>query len=266
MRRSAFTERSIHPIEAALAGNRQTRLTHEIPSGQDPAVHRDAGMRHGGAGRAVLRLFRPSRRHSGQQRFGRSFFVHAFGPGGSDLPGHRYVEHFRGVQWGFVRLLVARVRICRAVEPGGHGRDDPRSSPAGYGDSGFAITLSSGAAANLRFYQNNEPVYSHGQLTGQWQPDGRGIDPGSAAAAFDPPGNANFDSFAGVNPNGSWTLFFADLSPGGTSTINGFSVSLSAVPEPENLALGVLRWAARRRCPSSMAAQRAGAWVRLPPG
>jgi hypothetical protein len=121
----------------------------------------------------------------------------------------------------------------------GVGATTPGSSPAGYGDSGFAITLSSGAAANVHFYQNHDPGYSQGQLTGEWQPDGRGIDPGSAAAAFDPPGSANFDSFLGANPNGSWTLFFADLSPGGTSMISGFSVSISAVPEPMNLALGV---------------------------
>jgi subtilisin-like proprotein convertase family protein len=121
----------------------------------------------------------------------------------------------------------------------GVGTTTPGSSSAGYGDSGFAITLSSGAAANVHFYQNNDPLYSNGQLTGQWQPDGRGIDPDSAAAAFDAPRNANFDSFWGANPNGSWTLFFADLSPGGNSTVNGFSVSMSPVPEPVNLALGV---------------------------
>ena len=119
----------------------------------------------------------------------------------------------------------------------GVGTTTPGSSAAGYGDSGFAITLSSGAAANVHFYQNNDPVYSNGQLTGEWQPDGRGIDPDSTAVAFDPPGDANFDSFLGANPNGSWTLFFADLSRGGDSTMNGFSVGV--VPEPVNLALFV---------------------------
>ena len=39
-----------------------------------------------------------------------------------------------------------------------------------------------------------------------------------------------------TSANGNWTLFFADLSPGDTSTLNGYSVT-SAVPEPVNVAL-----------------------------
>ena len=35
----------------------------------------------------------------------------------------------------------------------------------------------------------------------------------------------------------SWTLFFADLSPGDTSTLNTFSLDITAVPEPVNVAL-----------------------------
>jgi subtilisin-like proprotein convertase family protein len=159
----------------------------------------------------------------------------------------------------------------------GVGTTTSGSSPAGYGDSGFAITLSSGAAANVHFYQNNGPEYSNGQLTGQWQPDGRGIDPGSAASAFDAPGSANFNSFLGANPNGNWTLFFADLSPGGNSTMNGFSVSVSAVPEPVNLALGVFggllaavalcRWWRKGRVPACASHRcRDGqfAWITIP--
>jgi len=43
------------------------------------------------------------------------------------------------------------------------------------------------------------------------------------------------------DPNGAWTLFFADLSPGDTSTLNSFNVNIttSAVPEPVNVALGI---------------------------
>jgi subtilisin-like proprotein convertase family protein len=45
--------------------------------------------------------------------------------------------------------------------------------------------------------------------------------------------------FNGANPNGSWTLFFADLHSGDTSTLSSFSVGITAVPEPVNVALGV---------------------------
>ena len=45
-------------------------------------------------------------------------------------------------------------------------------------------------------------------------------------------------NFNGSVANGTWTLYFADLSNGGgTSTLNGWSLDITAVPEPVNLAL-----------------------------
>jgi subtilisin-like proprotein convertase family protein len=49
----------------------------------------------------------------------------------------------------------------------------------------------------------------------------------------------SLSGFNTADPNGSWTLFFADLHPGDTATLNSFSVGLTAVPEPVNMALGV---------------------------
>jgi subtilisin-like proprotein convertase family protein len=50
-------------------------------------------------------------------------------------------------------------------------------------------------------------------------------------------------SLAGFNgslANGTWTLFFADLgSGGGTSTLNSWTLGITAVPEPVNVALGL---------------------------
>ena len=51
--------------------------------------------------------------------------------------------------------------------------------------------------------------------------------------------NQNLVSFNNTDPNGSWTIFFADLNPGDTSTLNGFSISMTAVPEPITWALGI---------------------------
>ena len=46
---------------------------------------------------------------------------------------------------------------------------------------------------------------------------------------------ANFD---GGNPNGTWDLYFSDpTSGGGTSTLNQWSLNITAVPEPVNAAL-----------------------------
>lgn len=44
--------------------------------------------------------------------------------------------------------------------------------------------------------------------------------------------------FNGADPNGLWTLFFEDKSSGDQMTLNSFNLSLTAVPEPVNVALG----------------------------
>ena len=47
-------------------------------------------------------------------------------------------------------------------------------------------------------------------------------------------------SFNGSQANGNWTLFFADLSSGGgQSSLTGWSLNLTVVPEPVEMALGL---------------------------
>ena len=46
-------------------------------------------------------------------------------------------------------------------------------------------------------------------------------------------------SFNGLDPNGSWTLFFADLSAGDQTTLTSWSLEITAVPEPVPAALGL---------------------------
>jgi subtilisin-like proprotein convertase family protein len=147
--------------------------------------------------------------------------------GGHNGDLYAYLSHGSGFT-----VLLNRPGV--GVTTGGSGAE-------GYANTGFLVTLNSGAAADVHFYQNFNPPYNgSGQLTGTWLPDGRSIDPASAASAFDAAGTANFGSFNGVNPNGTWTLFFADNAPGSISTVNGFSVDVTAVvPEPVNVALGV---------------------------
>jgi subtilisin-like proprotein convertase family protein len=117
------------------------------------------------------------------------------------------------------------------------------TSNLGYGDGGFNVTLSDGAAnGDIHTYRlrlsgnNNTPI--NGPLTGTWQPDGRNIDPGSvldtsARTAF-------LNSFYTLNPNGKWTLFLADLAPGGTSTLVSWGLEVTTIPEPSNIALMIL--------------------------
>lgn len=74
--------------------------------------------------------------------------------------------------------------------------------------------------------------------------------PGSALSYTADGGSLS--SFNGTDPNGTWTLFFADLSGGNTSTLNGWSLDVTAVPEPVNVALAIFggliaTWTAVRR-------------------
>jgi hypothetical protein len=43
-----------------------------------------------------------------------------------------------------------------------------------------------------------------------------------------------------MNPNGTWTLFMADLSNGGgPEQVISYELEITTVPEPVNLALGI---------------------------
>jgi hypothetical protein len=68
-------------------------------------------------------------------------------------------------------------------------------------------------------------------------------------------------TFAGQNPNNTWTLFFADTSPGGVTTLDSWNLAIEAVPEPVTMALPifgalVLTTGLVRRCISRRTARR----------
>lgn len=63
-----------------------------------------------------------------------------------------------------------------------------------------------------------------------WQP---------VTGTYQAAGSLNDFVTAGSSANGTWTLFFADLSSGGgTSYLNSWTLNLTVVPEPVLLALG----------------------------
>ena len=91
-------------------------------------------------------------------------------------------------------------------------------NPFGYAGSGLNITLSDTAAGRIQ----TTPETPGSVFSGTYQAAGTlGAVSGSAA-------------------DGTWTLYFADeVAGGGQAILNGWSLNITAVPEPANLALGL---------------------------
>lgn len=112
------------------------------------------------------------------------------------------------------------------------------------------VTLSDIASQNIHQAGN-------GPLSNSYRADGENIDPLSSAASFNSAGGTITlnGAFGGMNPNGSWGLYFADVvAGGGNETLVGWSLDITSVPEPITIALpifGVALGAARliRRFP-----------------
>jgi subtilisin-like proprotein convertase family protein len=118
------------------------------------------------------------------------------------------------------------------------------SNSMGYDDNGFHSVVFDDSAVNgdVHSYRitltGNETVPlspAPAALTGTWRPDGRTSDPGTVLGTDG--STALLSQFNGQNPNGTWTLFVADLEKGGDFKINSWSVSISAVPEPSSIGL-----------------------------
>jgi subtilisin-like proprotein convertase family protein len=118
------------------------------------------------------------------------------------------------------------------------------SEPDGSASSGMNIILDDEAAGDVHV-----SFADTGYVTGTYQPDARTADPlvvldSSPRAAF-------LSSFTGLDPNGTWTLFVADQSAGETSTLQSWSLTITAIPEPSVAVLGLLGaglMMRRRRC------------------
>lgn len=108
-------------------------------------------------------------------------------------------------------------------------------SSFGYRDAGFNITFNDSATANGNIHDYQTVSGYAGLLNGgSWQPDGRNMDPQSSLPLFDTTSPSAFlSSFNGSNPNGTWTLFLADLSGGGQSSVVSWGLGITTVPVPE---------------------------------
>lgn len=108
----------------------------------------------------------------------------------------------------------------------------------GYPDGGFDVMLDDQAAnGDIHFYRSTLNP-GGGVLTGIWEPDARTEDPAAVVGAS--PRLADLSSFNGLDPNGNWTLFVADLEPGSIGTLESWGLNITGVPEPSTGALLLL--------------------------
>lgn len=123
-------------------------------------------------------------------------------------------------------------------------------APLGYADNGLNIRLDDQAPnGDVHIYRltlfgnHNTPVDVSYEtpLMGTWAPDGRAV-PFSSVTDSSPRTPNPLASFNGLNPNGSWTLFVADVSAGGSGTLVSWTLEITAVPEPPETAtvVGIL--------------------------
>jgi subtilisin-like proprotein convertase family protein len=121
----------------------------------------------------------------------------------------------------------------------------------GYNDAGFNVTFSDSAAnGNIHTYRNVFTPPGGSALTGFWQPDGRSVNPMTVLDTD--PVNARLNVFNGLDANGGWTLFLADMSSGGNNLLSSWQLIITPVPEPSSIAvlalgLGLVCAKSRRR-------------------
>lgn len=124
--------------------------------------------------------------------------------------------------------------------------------PLGYGDNGLALTFDdSGGYSDVHTYRLTlpGPFPSTGGVGGIVSSDGRKVDPDVVGTGS--PRTTALTDFLGADPNGTWTLFLADMASGGTLELQSWSLQFQPIPEPAMIggvmAAGLLAWASIRR-------------------
>jgi hypothetical protein len=118
------------------------------------------------------------------------------------------------------------------------------SDTVGFGDNGLDITLDdlakNGDIHNYRLTVTGDLQQGlPGPLTGAWQPDGRAVDPDFVLDTD--VRTATLSGFDGLDPNGPWTLFVADLEYGSTFQLKSWGLNITtSVPESSLYGIGTL--------------------------
>src|SRR5438094_5397075 len=107
------------------------------------------------------------------------------------------------------------------------------ASSLGYGDEGFDVTFDD-AANDIHTYRlqvtGNQSMPITGVLTNVWAPDARTNSPYSV---LDTDSRTSLlSSFNGLNPNGEWILFVADLESGDIFTLDNWGLEITGYTPP----------------------------------
>jgi len=114
---------------------------------------------------------------------------------------------------------------------------------SGSGATDLTITLDDSAPTDI-----HTSISKSGSVAGTYQPDGRSIDPDNALDTT--PRTAFLSSFKGLDPNGEWSLYVADVATGDTMTLASWTLNIILVPEPSTFLLvpvGACLFLRRRR-------------------
>jgi hypothetical protein len=128
---------------------------------------------------------------------------------------YAYLRHETGSGTGFAVLLN---------RPGTGSGNPVGSTLSGFGaDAGGNPFRLTDLVTDTDVHSAASPTYG-GRLTGTLRLDQSG-------------GAGSFASFSGLSVGGTWSLFFADLSGENVSTVNGWGLEITAVPEPSQWGL-----------------------------
>lgn len=130
------------------------------------------------------------------------------------------------------------------------------SSSVGYSDDGVDIILDDAEpdTRDVHFYRTVTGTLATGvPLTGNWQSDGRDLDPTAAGSLFSSDLRLKrLNGLLGMDAHGDWSLFVSDRAAGDTHRLDRWSMHIEGVPEPGTVAamitgLGGLLALGRRR-------------------
>lgn len=95
----------------------------------------------------------------------------------------------------------------------------------GSGTIDLTVILADSAASDI-----HTGIPNLDSVSGTFQPDARAIDPANSLDTT--PRTAFLSSFNGLDANGNWTLYVADVATGDTMSLQSWSLTVTGVPEP----------------------------------